>query len=252
MRLLLPSGANRIVGGPHLVLSRSQLDKLGERLAFGEPTQEDLEQLDQYRRSFGPAYEEATRAITNELGLQLSGRPQKTTESIVAKIQRERTSLPRMQDIAGGRIVVEACAEQDDAVRRICQRFPESRVTDRRVRPSHGYRAVHVILVVAGKAVEIQIRTTLQDGWAQLSEKLSDIFGIDVKYGGGPEPASEMLSLSSERIAELETLEEQVAFGDRDHPAYEEVMGRLETLKEELASRIEAALRSLDKIERTG
>src|SRR3989337_3744310 len=98
MRLLLPWGANRIVGGPHLVLSRSQLDKLGERLAFGEPTQEDLEQLDQYRRSFGPAYEEATRAITNELGLQLSGRPQKTTESIVAKIQRERTSLPRSEE----------------------------------------------------------------------------------------------------------------------------------------------------------
>ncbi len=245
-----PLGLAGVVGDAVSGLSKSQVHKLGERLAAKEPTKEDLELLDQYRLSFGPAYEEVTQAITNELGLQLSGRPQKTTESIIAKIRRERTSLPRMQDIAGGRIVVETCSDQDDAARRIRERFPGSRVTDRRVEPSHGYRAVHVIVVVEGKSVEIQVRTRLQDGWAQLSEKLSDMFGIDVKYGGGPEQARDMLSLSSQRIAEVETLEQQVAFGDRDHPAYEEVMGRLATVREELGLRIQTALRDLDGIQR--
>ena len=232
--------------------SKTQVHKLGERLVAKEPTRKDLELLDQYRLSFGSAYEEVKRALVDELGLPLSGRPQKTTESIVAKIQRERTSLPRMQDIAGCRIVLPTCVDQDSAIQQIRQRFPGSRVTDRRDRPSHGYRAVHVIVSVSGKPVEVQVRTSLQDGWAQLSEKLSDIYGIEVKYGQGPDPARDVLSIASARIAELETLEQAVAVMDRDYPEYEQVAGRVETLKGELASGIQKALTILDEMRSKG
>jgi ppGpp synthetase/RelA/SpoT-type nucleotidyltranferase len=35
-------------------------------------------------------------------------------------------------------------------------------VIDRREKPSHGYRAVHVIVECGGRMVEIQVRTELQ------------------------------------------------------------------------------------------
>src|SRR6266704_1936073 len=64
--------------------------------------------------------------------------------------------LTQIQDIAGCRIVT-----------------PD--IIDRRDTPSHGYRAVHVIVRHSGKLVEIQVRTALQHLWAELSEKLADL-----------------------------------------------------------------------------
>jgi ppGpp synthetase/RelA/SpoT-type nucleotidyltranferase len=40
-------------------------------------------------------------------------------------------------------------------------------IDDRREKPSHGYRAVHVIPRVDAHSIEIQVRTPLQDIWAQ-------------------------------------------------------------------------------------
>jgi hypothetical protein len=59
-------------------------------------------------------------------------------------------------------------------------------VIDRREEPSFGYRAVHIIIYEEGLAVEVQVRTVLQDIWAQMSEKLGDMWGRDIRYGGQP------------------------------------------------------------------
>lgn len=59
--------------------------------------------------------------------------------------------------------------------------------TDRRERPSYGYRAVHVIVYEDSTPMEIQVRTKLQDTWAQISEKLGDIWGRGLRYGQGPD-----------------------------------------------------------------
>lgn len=58
-------------------------------------------------------------------------------------------------------------------------------VNDRRVKPSHGYRAVHVIVTIDNRAVEVQVRTALQHAWAETCEKASDITGAGIKYGMG-------------------------------------------------------------------
>lgn len=58
---------------------------------------------------------------------------------------------------------------------------------DRRANPSWGNRAVHVIATVNGKPVEIQVRTKLQDLWAQAMEKLADVWGRGIRYGEAPE-----------------------------------------------------------------
>ncbi len=81
---------------------------------------------------------------------------------------------------------------------------------DRRTNPSHGYRAVHIIVATHGVSVEIQVRTALQDLWAQLSERLADVVDSSIKYGGGTLEDRRWLALISENIAGWEELENQL------------------------------------------
>jgi len=46
-------------------ISKTQIDRLGDRLRKGSVTDSDLRLLDQYRRSFSEAYEMVTAAIRN-------------------------------------------------------------------------------------------------------------------------------------------------------------------------------------------
>jgi ppGpp synthetase/RelA/SpoT-type nucleotidyltranferase len=64
--------------------------------------------------------------------------------------------------------------DQDRVVEQICSQFERAKVVDRRAKPSHGYRAVHVVVQVQDYSVEVQVRTELQDRWAQLVERLGD------------------------------------------------------------------------------
>lgn len=83
----------------------------------------------------------------------------------------------------------------------------EPKVKDRRDEPSHGYRAVHVVVTVQDLPVEIQIRTERQDTWAQIVESLGDRWGRQIRYGKGPaEPDRPIMPGMSVTRAELWTL----------------------------------------------
>lgn len=144
-------------------LSQSQIDRLGERLRTGEVSDDDVRLLDNYRRSFGNAYQYVIRQIFDELGLAPSGRPEKTNRAIIQKLRRQSIRLSQIQDIAGCRIVVPDLLTQDEAVDRLKELFVNVEIDDRREHPSHGYRAVHLIVEKAGKLIEVQVRTSLQD-----------------------------------------------------------------------------------------
>jgi hypothetical protein len=88
--------------------------------------------------------------------------------------------------------------------------FSGASVIDRRGNPSYGYRAVHLVIDIDGKLVEIQVRTELQHQWAELSEKLSDVVDPAIKYGGGPAELTEFLRLASEAVAGNEEVESQI------------------------------------------
>jgi putative GTP pyrophosphokinase len=185
-------------------LSKTKIDRLGDRLRKGNLTDDDLRLLDEYRRSFAGAYDVVASAIRDELGLEPTGRPAKSTTSITEKLQRESIRLTQIQDIAGCRIVVADLAEQDRVVTALTGLFVPSTIVDRRQKPSHGYRAVHVIVVNDQRAVEIQVRTVLQQQWAELSEKASDVIDSAIKYGGGDEELQRLLTGASGAIAKLE------------------------------------------------
>lgn len=146
----------------------------------------------------------SSRPLRTALRLAPSGRGGKTTESIVSKLKRGSVKLDKIQDIAGCRVVLEDIKAQDEAVERIRQLFPGCRIVDRRLAPSHGYRAVHVIPIVLEHSIEIQLRTRLQHEWAQLSEKQADRCGVQLKYGGGPPRIREFLETTSEIVKDLE------------------------------------------------
>ena len=130
--------------------------------------------------------------------------------------------MSRLQDIAGCRIVVDDIADQDRVVGLVVHAFPKAIVIDRREKHSHGYRAMHVVVDINGRLVEIQIRTELQHLWAVLSETLADELDQSIKYGGGSKEIQQILSLESEIVALLESREQMLAAGlktlDRGQP----------------------------------
>ena len=187
-------------------LSTSQLNKLGEQLRKGQPSDDDLRALDTFRLSFAAACEQVFHELS-QLGLKPVSRPAKSTASIIAKLNRERSRLSKIQDVAGCRVEVDNIAEQDRVVTDIVAKFPNAFVYDRRLKPSHGYRAVHLVVDLHGFLVEIQVRTLLQHGWASAVERLADIIDLDIKYGGGPEGLRYQLLNLSNTIAGLEEIE---------------------------------------------
>lgn len=160
--------------------------------------------LDQYRGSFLEAYLFVVESIREQLNLEPRGRHEKTSRSICEKLRRESIRLSQIQDIAGCRIVVDTISAQEEAVQRLCDFFEDATVVDRRDNPSHSYRAVHVIVRVYDRLVEIQVRTTLQHMWAQLSELLADRIDPALKYGRGPEEFLRLLTESSSQVSTLE------------------------------------------------
>lgn len=184
-------------------LSKTQIDRLGDRIKRGHITEEDLRLLDRYRRSFTDAYEAVVRLIRDKLGLEPTGRVKSTT-SIADKLRRESIRLTQIQDIAGCRLVVADIAEQETVIQSLRTLFQQAVVFDRREKPSHGYRAVHVVVNRGGKLIEIQVRTSLQHIWAELSEKFSDLKGTIIKYGGGDEAIQRNLQILSVRVATAE------------------------------------------------
>jgi ppGpp synthetase/RelA/SpoT-type nucleotidyltranferase len=172
------------------------------------------------------------------LGLQPTGRAAKSTTAIIEKLRRESIRLTQIQDIAGCRLIVSNLAEQDRVVSDLRSAFTDVRVVDRRQKPSHGYRAVHVIVQSQDRVAEIQVRTLLQHGWAEVSEKVSDNVGKDIKYGGGSESLRSRLLMMSELIARNEEAEAALAaYAEKSDPdASERRVG---------ASDLERALRSV-------
>lgn len=227
-------------------LTKTQVDRLGDRLRKGAITEADLRLLDHYRRSFSEAYDAVVEAIKNDLKLEPTGRPAKSTTSISDKLRRESIRLTQIQDIAGCRLIVADIATQNSVVQSLTSLFEQTTVSDRREKPSHGYRAVHVIVNSHGKLIEIQVRTAPQHLWAELSEKYSDVAGPEIKYGGGNEDVLKVLTLVSTTVARVEALEEEITA--KPAKFREEVA----SLKKDLLDGLRGSIKNIEKLKGEG
>lgn len=188
-----------------LPISRSQLDRLGERLVSSEPPSDpDLALLGQVLA----AYDITLRIAQNLLaqrGYLVSARL-KSSETLIDKLRRERSmKLKSVQDVAGARIVTDGTrVGQDETVAEVVRIFSDGakapRTIDRRDSPSSGYRAVHVIVHCGAVPVEVQARTRLQHRWAQTFERIADNWGRGIRYGGLPDDPERDVRIGSSRI----------------------------------------------------
>jgi len=159
-------------------------------------------------------------------------------------MKRETIRLSQVQDIAGCRVLVADLEEQDRLVAALSRTFPKITVVDRRTKPTHGYRAVHIIVELFERAVEIQVRTESQHMWAELSEKLSDLVDASIKYGGGPTDVKDRLLNSSLALGAVEQSERLFAEASRimeEERETEETRRRVEAAQEQLTD-LKAAL----------
>lgn len=229
-------------------LSRSQIDKLGLRLRAGESiAREGLELLQQVRGAYDDALALVTASLRDRLGLAPTSRL-KTVQTIIEKLKRERGRLSTMQDIAGARLVAEMSRiEQDELVAKIKQLYPGAKEIDRRARPSFGYRAVHVVVAVEGRPVEVQVRTEVQNLWAQLLERLADQWGRQIRYGGPPTNADEEVVPGSTRQGVLDlVMDVAVLIDEREALAVESIAVQWDLLPVAgLSSQAEQALARL-------
>lgn len=98
--------------------------------------------------------------------------------------------------------------------------------------------------------VEIQVRTKLQDKWAQISEKLGDLWGRGLRYGQGPDlpdapavPGSEFTRRQVvEKVAELA---ENIAAWERVEYRYDKMVQEVADAKEQAQAALDSVLETL-------
>ncbi|HTU14029.1 MAG TPA: RelA/SpoT domain-containing protein [Solirubrobacterales bacterium] len=177
-----------------LPISKSQIELLGGRMAEKEGIDPaDLASFREVLTAYGEALDLALDRTRDGLGVSPTSRIKSLGTTREKLLRTNGTGLKSMQDLAGMRIVEDfGRSGQDGLVTRLTELFDEDerepKLIDRREVPSHGYRAVHVVVFPSGIPVEVQVRTVLQHEWANMFEKLADRVGRGIRYGEEPSP----------------------------------------------------------------
>ena len=194
------------------MVSRSQVRRAGERLRRDEPpTEADRQIYADYRDTFA----EPLREVAETIGSFADGAPLhsrlKRFETVVEKLRRSTSDLSRLEDIAGCRVVLPTMIEQRQVLDRIRGVWEVMRERDYQTTPRDGYRARHVVVRAEGRAVEVQVRTELEDLWANGSEALASRLDPEIKYGGGPPDVRDLLD-SMSRVCDVADTAEAVQY----------------------------------------
>lgn len=190
-------------------LTNSRLESIGKRLAEGRETVQDLAIIEKFQRHIARGTNEMFEKIgslvasTRPTPIVMTERPRKRLDSIRKKLQREKTRLSTMQDLAGCRIIAASQLEADQLLEVLRSSFPGDTRFPNGSRS--GYRAIHFIAHANELKYEVQIRTDVEDAWAQLSESLDERYP-GAKYGNGPEIVTEVLKNLSREISFFEEI----------------------------------------------
>jgi len=139
--------------------------------------------------------------------------------TIIDKLAREpRMQVTQMQDIGGVRALLPSLPHVYAVSRRLRKTWTIVRVRDYIAEPKpSGYRALHLIVRRGGYPVEVQLRTVLQDAWANQVEEDGRQIGVGLKFGAG----------AAEIHAYYVAVSEAFAFLDRGETIPEELEAEL-------------------------
>lgn len=140
----------------------------------------------------------------------------KRRQTIIGKLAREpKMQVTQMQDIGGVRVRLPSLDHVHAVSRRLRKTWTIVRVRDYIAEPKRsGYRALHLIVRRDGYPIEVQLRTRLQDAWANQVEEDGTVLGVGLKFGAGSADIHAYYVAVSEAFALLdrgELLSDEVA-----------------------------------------
>ncbi len=143
----------------------------------------------------------------------------KRVPTIAGKLLREKgMKLSRMEDVGGVRAVLPTQEAAYRVARQLRRNWTITRFRDYVSDPKpDGYRALHLVDRNRGRLIEIQLRTPRQDRWANMVEKVAQLFP-GVRAGAGPAKLRELFVASSDlyAIREGSIPEEEVSLSRLD------------------------------------
>ncbi|SFC79076.1 hypothetical protein SAMN05428997_111155 [Bosea sp. CRIB-10] len=204
-----------------MIISKAKIDKSGKALAYSSELTEEILELEEIFDLYRADHLEPLSNTTLELQQWLHGygstyyiaQRLKRKPQIIRKLKRLSVRLTQLQDIGGCRIIVNSNRDVNDLIGFIKQKvstgssFKLLKITDYRERGRDitGYRSVHMILSMAGKSLELQIRSRIQHYWAESIERTSVIYGHHLKEQEGDKAVIEYFKELSDVFYEIES-----------------------------------------------
>lgn len=130
------------------------------------------EDIESYRSSFQDVFNKTLLKFQQIFPGGVSGRI-KTKESIIEKLGRRNKKIEELTDIAGIRVVFLTLDSLYSGLDKIRSKFNVVEEENYINQPRKGYRSYHLIIMVDGKPIEIQLKTLRMSDW---SEKAHDSF----------------------------------------------------------------------------
>jgi putative GTP pyrophosphokinase len=185
--------------------SKSRVDRAGQLLADHilavakgkrrvgqqrEELQEAIEIIEWWRGEHAKPLSRVAanlRYYAGEQGRPVVAQRLKKFPTIAGKLLREPTmKLSRMADIGGVRAVLPSQDAAYKVASRLRRNWTITRVRDYVAEPkADGYRALHLINRNRGRLIEVQLRTPLQDTWANAVEADARFVAPGLKFGAG-------------------------------------------------------------------
>lgn len=201
--------------------SRARIDKAGRHLS--DQNREYNDEMLELEMVFDEYRKEHLEPLTR-LTLELQGWLQshgsqyyiaqrlKRKPQILRKLKRFSVRLTQLQDIGGCRIIVDSNKDVNDLYEFVEKKLKEStfakivRTTDYREkgRDDTGYRALHIILEVSSRMLELQLRSKIQHYWSESIERTSVIYGNRLKEKEGDQIVIDYFKLFSDSLHDIE------------------------------------------------
>lgn len=150
--------------------------------------------------------------------------------TMIDKLRREpKMQITQMQDTGGVRALLPSLPHVYAVSRRLRKTWTIIRVRDYIAEPKpSGYRALHLIVRRGGCPVEVQLRTVLQDAWANQVEEDGRRIGVGLKFGAGAADIHAYYVVVSDAFAFLDRGEEIPAeLGAALNERYAKIRGTL-------------------------
>jgi putative GTP pyrophosphokinase len=140
--------------------------------------------------------------VSTEVGYIVVSQRLKRMPRLIRKLRRMvGTKLARLEDIGGCRAVLGNGQELQRVHRRLKKRWAGQIVRERDciAEPKDiGYRAIHLVVLRDERRIEVQLRTTSQQAWADAVERADARLGMTLKDGEGPADMVEFFSAAGE------------------------------------------------------